>query len=167
MLWRCGNFSRGSQKIFRKNAKLHSHSLKNQPLRKNCPYLELCWSIFSRIRTEYSTCRLNIPHWTFHYKQFKKVDHATFLVLFYLWSTENVFVLSKLYIKHCQQLKDVTVVLKRDFRIPVLAKLALVQYAYTKSMRQQSVNISILWYGNIFKYTFHDRLVEPNKWRGL
>ena len=28
-----------------------------KPLQKECPYLELCWSVFSRIRTEYREIR--------------------------------------------------------------------------------------------------------------
>ena len=41
---------------------LISYKLKLTLLRKKCPYSELCWSLFSRIRNEYGEMRSIYPH---------------------------------------------------------------------------------------------------------
>ena len=45
--------TKSSTKLFLMNNLLSIQQYRNHSLRKKCPYLELFWSVFSRIRTEY------------------------------------------------------------------------------------------------------------------
>ena len=45
--------TKSSTKLFLMNNLLSILQYRNHSLRKKCPYLELFWSVFSRIRTEY------------------------------------------------------------------------------------------------------------------
>ena len=47
---------------FRIHILLHIKKYYFMPLRQKCPYLELFWSVFSRIRTEYEEIRSNSPY---------------------------------------------------------------------------------------------------------
>ena len=45
--------AKARHEIYRFGLRLHQYTDKNDTLHKKCSYLELFWSVFSRIRTEY------------------------------------------------------------------------------------------------------------------